>query len=211
MSYEFDFDLSKVSQPLFTDIAKYTQKGRLHEKIGTMAKRLVEKFNIDKLTGMHISDSITIIQDLIDIETRNNLTREQFNSSKKRALLLPHCSRKYMDQRCKAVFNPQTASYSCQHCSEDCLVHQATLLATKHGYDVYVLPGGSCVKKIFRNNHYDGVIGVACTDELKLGFKILDQHRDVTAQGVPLVKNGCSNTRFNLEMLRQQLTPVPTL
>jgi hypothetical protein len=209
MPYSFDFDLSKISQPLFRDISRYTQKDKVHEKIGSIAKTLVQKFNIDKLTGMRVSESITIIQDLIDIETKNNLHKKQFQTTKKRALLLPHCCRKYMDQRCQARFNTETSSYQCQHCSDDCMVYQASQLAEQYNYDVYVLPGGSCVKKIFHNNHYDGIIGIACTDELKLGVQILEKHTNIAAQGIPLVKNGCSGTRFNLDMLRQVLVPTP--
>jgi len=70
----------------------------------------------------------------------------------------------------------------------------------KEKYDVHVLPGGSCIKKIIQKNTYEGVIGVACADELKLGMKILEQF-SITSQSIPLVKNGCSGTRFNFETL----------
>jgi len=204
MPYAFTFDLSKLSQAIFKDIAKISEKDKLNEKLANMARNLVNKFNVDKHTGLPISDSITVIEDLIDVNLKNSLQKEQFLQTQKRALFLPHCCRKYMDSRCHATFDATTSSYTCNHCSTDCLVHQATVLSVQRNYDIYVLPGGSCVRKIFQKKHYEGVVGVACTDELKLVSTILEQNK-IHAQGIPLIKNGCSETRFDFEFLEQIL------
>ena len=204
MSYGFTFDLSKLSQAIFKDIATISEKDKLNEKLASMARNLVAKFNVDKHTGLPISDSITVIEDLIHVTMKNSLQKEQFLQTKQRALFLPHCCRKYMDARCQATFDTATSSYRCNHCSADCLVHQATVLSAQRMYDIYVLPGASCIRKIFRHRHYEGVVGVACTDELKLASSILEQH-DIHAQGIPLIKNGCSETRFNFETLENTL------
>ena len=78
-----------------------------------------------------------------------------------------------MDSNCKAAFKLDTSSYECKHCSKDCMVSQATSYAKKEGYDVYVLPGASCLSKIFEKKRYEGIVGVACTDEIKLAIKTL--------------------------------------
>jgi hypothetical protein len=205
MSYAFTFDLSKISQAIFKDIAKISKKDKLNEKLATMAHNIVKKFNVDKFTGLSINDAINVIEDLIDVNLKNSLQKEQFIQTQKRALFLPHCCRKYMDSRCHATFDTTTSSYACNHCSTDCLVHQATVLAKLQNYDIYVLPGASCVRKIFQKKQYEGVVGVACTDELKMASNILEQH-NIHAQGIPLIKNGCSETRFNFETLQQILT-----
>ena len=70
MSYEFTFDLSKLSQSIFKEIAKISKKDKLNEKLATMAQNLVKKFNIDKFTGLSISDSINVIEDLIDVNMK---------------------------------------------------------------------------------------------------------------------------------------------
>ena len=171
MSYTFTFDLSKISQALFREIAEFSENEKITQKTGNIAKKLVKKFNIDKIIGLPVCDSITVIEDLINANIKNTLHKKHFQEAKKRVLFLPHCSRKYMDSRCKADFNSETSSYICRHCSKDCQVHQATLLAKKENYDVFVLPGGSCVKKIFRKNSYEGVIGIACTEEIALSTK----------------------------------------
>ncbi len=44
MSYDFTFDLSKLSQPLFKEIAEFSEKEKVHEKIGDMAKKLLGLF-----------------------------------------------------------------------------------------------------------------------------------------------------------------------
>jgi len=205
MSYAFTFDLTKLSQLIFKDIAKISEKDRLNEKLANMARNLVDKFNVDKHTGLPINDSITIIEDLISVNMKNSLQKDQFLQTKKRALFLPHCCRKYMDSRCRATFDTATSSYTCNHCSSDCLVHQSTVLSAQRNYDIYVLPGASCVRKIFQKHHYEGIVGVACTDELKLASTILEHHK-IPAQGIPLIKNGCSETRFNIETLDQTLS-----
>jgi len=204
MSYNFTFDLSKLSQNFFKDIAEFSEKGKVTKKMGHIARTLVKKFNINKITGMPIGDSITVIEDILDIYIKNSLFKESFQKTGKRALFLPHCCRKYMDTRCKADFQSETSSYHCNHCSKDCMVHQATKIAKKENYDVYILPGASCIRKIFQKNSYEGVVGVACTDELKLAVDIIKQY-NISAQGIPLIKNGCSETQFNFDTLSETI------
>lgn len=200
MPYKFNFDLSQISQPLFKEVARICNEKNIHIRIGEKVRYLIEKFKISEITGLGISDAIAIIEDLIDINIRNLLEKENFLKTSKRVLFLPHCSRKYMDNRCKAYFDSETPSYYCNHCSSDCLINQATNLAKKYGYDVYVIAGGSCIPKILKNNPYEGVVGVACCEELKLGGNYL-KNLNIAGQGVPLIKNGCANTKFSIESL----------
>jgi len=109
-----------------------------------------------------------------------------------------------MDNRCKAVFDPDIPSYSCSHCSPDCLVNQATLAGEERGYDVYVLPGGSCIHQILQKGRYEALVGVACGEEIKLAEGLLEE-TGLPGQNVPLIKNGCANTTFNLRALKEVL------
>jgi hypothetical protein len=189
---------------LFREIAEFSEKEKIPDKIGDRAKTLVKKFNVDKITGLPIYDSITVIEDLINANIKNSVHRDNFFRTKKRVLFLPHCCRKYMDSRCKATFDPTTSSYRCKFCSNDCQVYKATHLATPKNYDVYVIPGSSCVKKILQIQSYEGVIGVACTEEVTLAIRILEQF-DIAVQNIPLIKNGCAETQFNFETLQMLL------
>jgi len=200
MPYKFIFDLSRIPRLFFTEITKVGYQKRLHKKIGRTVQEIIRKFRIQEATGLDLSDAVVLLQDLIDMQARNLIERERFVQTRKRALFLPHCSRKYMDSRCKATFNPNLPTYVCAHCSPDCLINRTVSFAKKKGYDVYILPGGSCVSKILKTKHYEGVIGVACGEEIRMSEGALSS-MGVAGQAVPLVKNGCANTVFNIETL----------
>jgi hypothetical protein len=175
------------------------QKG-MHKTFLKTARDLILKFRIQEATGLNLSDAVVLLQDLIDLQAINTIERRKFLQTKARALFLPHCARKYMDCRCKATFNSEIPSYICSHCSDDCLVNKADQYAKKKGYDVYLLPGGSCIPKILKSSKYEGIVGVACGEEMKMLSPLLSC-MDVAGQGIPLIKNGCANTIFNVETL----------
>jgi hypothetical protein len=202
LSYNFTFDLSKLSQSLFKEISEFSDQRKITEKIGERARYLVKKFKVDKITGLPMRDSITVIEDLLEANLKNSRYKETFLKTNNRVLFLPHCCRKYMDSRCKALFDSENATYICMHCSEDCQVHKASVLAKKEKYDVYIIPGSSCVKKIFQKKKYEGVVGVACTEEISLATKILEKAQ-ISSQNIPLIKNGCSATQFNFLTLQK--------
>jgi uncharacterized protein len=204
MPYKFTFDISKSPHHFFTEIAVASYQRGVHKVFLNTLKDLIRKFRIQEATGLNLQDSLVLIQDLIDIQAANLMTRGQFLSTKKRAVFLPHCSRKYMDGRCKAVFDTNIPSYVCAHCSPDCDVNKADTIAKQKGYDVYVLPGGSCVPKILKAHKYEGIVGVACGEEVKMSIELLNS-MNVTGQSVPLLKNGCSNTTFSIDTLTKTL------
>ena len=200
MPYRFTFDLSRIPRFFFTELTKIGYQKGMHKKVGRAVNEMIKRFKIQEATGLNLSDAVLLLEDLIDIQAKNLLGRKKFVQTRKRALFLPHCSRKYMDNRCKALFDPNKPSYVCAHCSPDCLINKSVSFAENKGYDVYILPGGSCVPKILETRHYEGVVGVACGEEIKLGGDLMDS-MDIVGQAVPLIKNGCANTSFNLETL----------
>ena len=204
MPYKFTFDLSSVPRFFFTELTMLSYQKGMHKTFLKTAHDLIVKFRIQEATGLNISDAVVLLQDLLDLQAVNLMQRGKFLETKKRALFLPHCSRKFMDSRCKASFDPAVPSYSCAHCSEDCTVNKADQLARSKGYDVYLLPGGSCIPKILKNNHYEGIVGVACGEETKMMGQLLNG-MNVAGQGIPLIKNGCANTLFNIETLTKVL------
>ena len=131
MPYKFTFDLSKVPRFFFTEIAMISYQKGMHKTFLKTANDLIIKFRIQEATGLNLSDAVVLLQDLIDLQAINMMERPKFLETKKRALFLPHCSRKYMDSRCKAIFDPEIPSYTCPHCSEDCMVNKADPLRKK--------------------------------------------------------------------------------
>lgn len=204
MPYQFNFDLTKVSRSLFRGVAEAAHKRKMHRRIGEAALHLLERFRVQEITGLDVAQALMLLEDMIDIQMKNLSNRERFLRTGRRVLFLPHCSRKYMDSRCKAVFDRNIPSYSCSHCSPDCLVGQATLVGEKRGYDVYVLPGGSCIHQILQKGRYEALVGVACGEEIKLAEGLLEK-TGLPGQTVPLIKNGCADTKFNIQALKKVL------
>lgn len=200
MACKFTFDLSKIPRELFEETEVFVKQISLKRKIDTFAKNMVKKYNIDKLGDLSFNDALSVMRDIIEIQKSNQRLKTFFVKSNDRAVFLPHCCRKYMDSNCKATFEPTTSTYTCTHCSKDCMVNKATEYAKNEGYDVYILPGASCLNKIFTKKKYTGIIGIACTDEIKLASKSLLKMR-IPTQAIPLLKNGCAGTLFNLESL----------
>jgi hypothetical protein len=204
MPYKFTFDISKTPHRFFTEIALAGYQRGVHKVFLNTLHELICKFKIQEATGLNLQDALVLIQDLIDLQAANLTQRGNFLQTKKRALFLPHCSRKYMDGRCKALFEPALPSYVCAHCSPDCEVNKAEQAAKAKGYDVYILPGGSCMPKILKANNYEGIIGVACGEESKMSLDLLSS-MSVAGQCVPLLRNGCANTTFNMDTLAKTL------
>lgn len=205
MTYEFDFDLTGVSRSFFRELAKFSDKRGIHRGVGNLVEEVIDRFKLQEVTGVPVSDVTKLVNDMIDIHARNLSQEEEFKEASDRALFLPHCARKFMDNRCEANFDQEISSYSCEHCSSDCLINKATQLGEEMGYDVHVLPGGSCIPKIVNEMGYDAIVGVACSDEIQLGRNYLEKI-GVPYQGVPLLKNGCSGTEFNLKTFEETLT-----
>jgi hypothetical protein len=204
MPYKFTFDISRTPHHFFTEIALASYERGMHKVFLKSLQEIINKFKIQEATGLNLQDAVVLIQDLIDMQALNLMHRQKFLETKKRALFLPHCSRKYMDSRCKATFDPSLPSYVCAHCSPDCKVNKAESIAKEKGYDVYILPGGSCIPNILSAKKYEGVIGVACGGEMKMSGELLES-MSVSGQAVPLLKNGCANTVFNMDTLIKTL------
>lgn len=201
MAYSFDFDLGKLPREFFKDIAEVSKKYQIHRKLGGTSRNIVKKFKVDKTLGVPIDDAMMIVEDLIDVYIDNIIAIDKVKKCKQKVLLVPHCCRKYMDNRCKAEFDPKLSSYFCKGCSKDCFANKATQAAIEKGYSVYILPGGSCIKKLTDKIEFEAVVGIACGEEIKLCKKFISG-KNIPILGLPLTKNGCSNTEFNIENLK---------
>ena len=204
MPYKFTFDISKAPQHFFIELAIVGNQMGMQKVFEKTLQGLIRKFRIQEVTGLNIQDAVVLIQDLLKMQTLNLVQKQEFLQTKKRALFLPHCCRKYMDSQCQAVFEPSLTSYVCAHCSPDCFVNKAERIAREKGYDVYVLSGGSCMPNILKQKKYEGVVGVACGPEVMMSGEKLSS-MGLAWQSVPLLKNGCANTFFNMETLIKTL------
>lgn len=201
MPYPFTFDLSRLSRPLFDELRRLAIKLRSRASLKRVARLLVGKLRLDVELGLDRVNAERVVSDLLNIWWVNERSREAFTKAKKRALILPHCARCYMDARCRAIFNASVPTYVCQSCSKDCLVKLARDMGERLGYEVYIVPGGSCLKKILSGG-YEAVVGVACPEEIVKAEALLSE-LGIVGQAVPLLRNGCANTTFSLSLLRE--------
>lgn len=204
MPYSFIYDLTRVSQNVIKQVLESAYRAKLHRVLGGHIKKLVKTFKIDEATGLNLADAVTLVEDLIEVQVANAVQRKAFEKAHRKALLLPHCARSRMDRQCMADFNSSVPTYKCKACKDHCLINKATELGKAKGYDVYVVPGGSCAEKILREGKYEGVVGVACGMELKLGLDPLKK-LGIPGQGVILTRNGCASTNLDLQNLENVL------
>ena len=158
--------------------------------------------NAAESIGKSLGLSDALIQ-FAHIELRNAVFEPDFKKIpfKDRALFLPHCSRNA--PVCKATSDEE--GYHCKHC-ESCDLDKAVKLAKKLGYtQIFIVPGGSMVKKILEKNKPKAAIGVSCFHEAIMAFE-LSKQVNIIPQSVLLLKDGCKDTRINLNLLEQKLS-----
>lgn len=139
----------------------------------------------------------TLVDDIL-IEVRNAVMLEDFAHVKdKRVVLLPQCLR---HPNCKARCDP-IHGYECKRCGL-CDIAKVCEAADKYNFKVFVIPGGSFVKKIFKEYKPKACLGVACYNELA---ENMQDASFVPVQGVLLLKDGCFNTEANIEEIIKKM------
>ena len=121
------------------------------------------------------------------IELKNMMNIQGLKNAKKKAIFLPHCAR---SEKCKG--KPTEYGIECVKCMA-CDIGKIKEIAEKKGFDVYVVHGGSAIKRILAEKRYDGVVGIACVPEVREGLELTQKHK-ISAVGIPLLKDGCKNT-----------------
>ena len=143
------------------------------------------------------------------IELRNAVYEPDFKKIpyNERVLFLPHCSRNL--KVCKAESNGE--GIICKHCG-GCNIDKAKKMAEDLGYKkVFVVPGGSMVKKLLATYQPKASVGVCCFEEAQLAFSML-KGTGIVPQVAMLLQDGCKDTMINLPLLEQKLTLIdPTI
>ncbi|KXS40804.1 MAG: hypothetical protein AWU58_1861 [Methanohalophilus sp. T328-1] len=143
----------------------------------------------------HIRDTLV---DEILIEVRNAVMLDDFrNSSGLRVVFLPQCLR---HARCPARCDP-VHGYECRRCGL-CSIGYISAEAEKRGFRVFVIPGGSFIKKIIKNYNPTSCIGVACYNELA---EAMEEVSFMPVQGICLLKDGCFETEVDVEAVIEKM------
>ena len=139
------------------------------------------------------------------VELRNTVYEPDFKKIpfNERAIFFPHCSRNL--KVCKATQDED--GFHCKNCGA-CNLDAAIKLAKKIGYSkIYIVPGGSLVKKILEKDKPKAAIGVSCFHEAVMAFELTKQV-SVVPQAVLLLRDGCKDTLINLTLLEEKLSLV---
>jgi hypothetical protein len=95
------------------------------------------------------------------------------------------------------------------HCLVKDYQERLRVEAEEKGYEVYVVPGGSLVKKIIQTylKDIEKIVGVACEEEIGLARSYLEKSKILTNKmfAIELSSNGCKNTTVNLEKVLEVL------
>lgn len=117
----------------------------------------------------------------------------------RRILLLPQCLRS--STACSATFDSLgLLCEGCGQCSIDVIQQEAEDL----GYVVLVAEGTTAVSELVTRGEADAVVGVSCMQALEKFFHPLNAHA-VPGLAVPLLGNGCVDTRVDLDWIRETL------
>lgn len=136
--------------------------------------------------------------DKISIETRNKINQKKFDSipPEKKLIFLPHCLR---HRDCEANLGEQ--GLTCIECGK-CSIGSIKKKAEPKGYRIFIVPGGSFVKKILKENKFESVLGIACYEDLSQTMMLLSDYCPV---GVLLKKTGCFETKVDVKEVIDKL------
>lgn len=136
------------------------------------------------------------------VKIKNKAYEEEFKdiSNENILIFLPQCLRD--SENCEAELTER--GYRCKDCGS-CVIQEVISTADEHGYKgVYVVPGGSMVRKIIKEVEPKAVIGVGCFPELVEAMDYAS-YQDIPSQGVPLTEVGCKDTTVDKEELFELL------
>jgi hypothetical protein len=126
------------------------------------------------------------------IKLNNTMSKREFARVPvtQRAIFLPQCLR---SARCPAHLTPE--GLKCQNCGQ-CTIGQTHLLLERMGYQVFVVPGSSFIKRMVKKYRPGAIIGVGCLSEVKEGIEMADK-MGLVGIGVVTAKEGCVETFVN--------------
>jgi len=161
---------------------------RLMDKVARVRIGEVALINFERLAAKLGVDEEKLLQ--LYIRVKNAAYRRRFIETphSQRVILLPQCLR---PRDCPGERTDY--GYRCVRCGR-CMVQRVVDLAGRLGYKgVYILSGGSVVKRVLAEAKPQACLGVACLNELVLG-SLLTEKMGVVAQGVKLTRDGCVET-----------------
>lgn len=129
---------------------------------------------------------------IIFIKIHNTVNAKAFASIpvEERAIFVPQCLR---SAKCPAHLTPE--GLKCRNCGL-CEIGYEHQLLQKLGYNFFIVPGSSFIKRIIKQYRPRALIGIGCLIEVKDGIEMADKF-GVIAMGIVSLKDGCVETAVN--------------
>lgn len=163
-------------------------------------------FTVDMFYGIFkkFSENVGVdakIVDQIGVEVRNKVNEKVYKriNPKDTIVVLPHCLR---STECEAKL--ESSGLVCNNCNR-CVIGVIKNKAENKGFKVFIIPGSTFLKKILERNDFKAVLGVACYQDLNLSMMKLSKF---SCQGVPLLKDGCINTKVDVKAVFEKLGEI---
>jgi Uncharacterized conserved protein len=145
-----------------------------------------------------------LLIDEILVEIQNAVSVAKFKKQGQRSVvLLPQCLR---SSNCHARCDP-LYGFICTKCGQ-CDIGTISEEAEKRGFKVFIIPGSSFVKKIFKEYKPTSCIGVACPVELS---ESMQKTSIIPSQGVYLTNDGCFETRVDVSEIVKKMDLISPL
>jgi hypothetical protein len=142
---------------------------------------------ICRLLGLDDRELITFF-----IKLHNAMNTRAFSETpvEMRAIFLPQCLR---SAQCPAHLTPE--GLKCRRCGQ-CSVGEGIQRLEGLGYRVFIIPGSTFIKRMFKQYRPRAIIGVGCLMEVKEGIDMCDR-LGIPAIGIVNLKDGCVETLAN--------------
>lgn len=136
--------------------------------------------------------------DHMGVEVRNKVNKKKFLSipPEKKIIVMPHCLRV---ADCQATL--KESGMICTCCNK-CAIGVIKSKAEPMGYKTFIVPGSSFIKKIIKKNEFEGVVGIACYEDLNQMMMSLS---DFAPQGVLLSRSGCYETKVDIKSVLETI------
>jgi hypothetical protein len=191
-----------IRETLKQSLSIYTREVASHLQTLPLAKRVDETLTTTE-EQYHLY--------MLEIELVNRLYKEKFKRARYKFALIAHCLRDFRPE-CQAEKGDIEAV--CRGCTEDCLIHLASVLLEKYGIDPYIsmeIEQEKLFRQLKEKHPSIGALGIACVPELAQGMRLCIR-TGIPPVGIPLNANRCARwmsqaheTSFNLEQLEELL------
>jgi uncharacterized protein len=138
--------------------------------------------------------------DLINLRYKDSYINTPYE---KRMIFLPQCLR---DTKCPAPLTDE--GIKCINCGR-CGIGMLKDEAEQRGTPLFIAPGSSLIKRMIKKYYPKAILGVGCSMEVKEGTTIISSI-GLPVQGVKLLRDGCVNTRVDIEKLYELILSPPT-